>query len=673
MSQGTVVDRRASRNGSARPFPAESANRRAGNLFALSRLPGLILWGSLVLWGGLAAPLSAATWEGLEVTMDASWPGCGTGGYCPIRITVVNRGQPRTMRLTFMSDVGRAPTVSRTLAVQTERVRFSLLVPCVGHDAYGRVQVTVDGRDVPQLGHPVSLPLARDSGTAGPAVLLIDTKDADWSRFKTAVEQIVFASVSSGGGSFPYVTPQVGDDHKYIAPSELPTEWQAYTGLDIVIVSQAMLERLEAEVRRALLRWVETGGTLLVHSVGPLTGESGLEGRLGLSPERPGETWSEHAVEQFRSSLRPRLLGLVGALSVDPFHDFSAEAWVVLLESIGRPRWEWSQRHGFSARHPMRDFLDFLIPSVKGVPVFAYLVLITLFSIAIGPVNYLYLWKQRRLNLLVVTIPLIAAVTSVSLFAYSVVAHGFSTRARVRSLTLLDQSTNTAVSGSRVSFYSGLAPSGGLRFSRDTAIYPLWPPDGGFESGLVDWSEQQHLASGWLRSRTRTQCFLLTHRAERGRLEVTPADGGVSVANGLAWPLASLVVADDTGKLFFGEHLATGEGRRLVPVSSAQVTEVRHRLTANAPQLADHLQGVTYAPPYRHGGWYLGNADMIETSYEDNQAELLLRRLAESSVKPGEQLGPRSYLAIVETNPGIDLGMDGAVEEASLHVIVGRY
>lgn len=667
MSRGTIVDRRASGSGSAVGGFSARAGRR------LVRLPLLCGLLALVLSGSLPAPLAAATWEGIDVAIDANWPGCGMGGYCPIRITVVNRGQPRTLRFTFSSQVGRLPTVSRTLTVQTERLRFSLLVPCVSGDNYGQVRVTVDGRDAPPLGSSVALPPARDYTQAGPAVLLIDAKDADWSRYQSAVEQIIGGSSAGGGGPFGYLPSIGGEDHKYVAPSELPTEWQAYSGLDLVIVSQAMLERLEAEVRRGLLRWVETGGTLLVHSAGAPAAASSLEGGWGLPPARPGEDWSELTAGRFRYSLRPRLLGLAAVLPVDPFRNFSAEEWMTLLGSLGRPRWEWSQRFGFSSRHPSGDFLEFLIPSVKGAPVLAYLVLITLFSIAIGPVNYLYLWKRNRLYLLVVTIPLMAAVTSVSLFAYSVVAHGFSTRARIRSLTLLDQPTNTAVSASRVSYYAGLAPSGGLRFSRDTAVYPLWPPDGGFESGLVDWSEQQHLASGWLRSRTRTQFFIMTHRAERGRLEVTPADGAVWAANGLAWPLAGLVVADDAGRLYFGETLASGEGRALVPLSSEQAAAVRERLAAHPPELPPHLQGVSYAPEDRPGGWYAGYVQDVEISAENHQAERLLRRLADSIGKGETQLEPRSYVAIVEHNPGLDLGVAGAVEEASLHVILGRY
>lgn len=621
----------------------------------------------------VAAPLPAATWEGIDVNMESNWPGCGSGGYFPVRITIVNRGQPRTLRFSFGSDYGSVPTVSRTIAVQTERQRLSLLIPCVGEESYGRVRVSVDGVPVPLLESSVTIPPSRNYDTQGPGVLLIDSRDADWTNFKAAVEQIVGAAATASGsyrGSTPSIT--AGDDHRYVAPGDLPTEWLAYTGLDIVVLPHATLDALPASDRENLLRWVDTGGVLLVYSLTQprsdfARGAAGLDARLGFSTGRTGEDWIVRAAGPHEFLNRTRRFGLIAATPKNPFQEFEADAWVSLLNTVGRGRWEWTERFGFSAREPANDFLEFLIPSVRGVPVFAYLVLITLFSIAIGPVNYVYLWKQKRLYLLVVTIPAIALVTSASLFGYSVVAHGFATRSRVRSLTWLDQSTNTAVSASRVSLYSGLAPSGGLQFSRDTAVFPIWPGDGGFESGAVDWTERQHFASGWLRSRTRTQFFLITHRAERGRLEVTPAGEGLSLANGLQWPLTAILVSDDQGELHFGQNIAAGDAAHLKSALPADRSAFRVQLNAHPLQAPADASAVSYSGRHGRYGWYYG--PQITASYANNVAERRLRQ----DVNLIDSLPPRSYIAILGANPGIDAGVVAATEEASLHVLQGNY
>ena len=134
------------------------------------------------------------------------------------------------------------------------------------------------------------------------------------------------------------------------------------------------------------------------------------------------------------------------------------------------------------------EFLEFLIPSVRGVPVIAFLLLITMFTIVIGPFNYIALWKRRRLYLLVLTIPMIALFTSLALFAYSAVAHGFSTKSRARTVTFVDQQAKSAVSIGRIALYAGLAPSDGLHFSQDTGVLPIWPEDHVFESATTDWT-----------------------------------------------------------------------------------------------------------------------------------------------------------------------------------------
>ena len=118
------------------------------------------------------------------------------------------------------------------------------------------------------------------------------------------------------------------------------------------------------------------------------------------------------------------------------------------------------------------DFNEFLIPGVGVVPVYAFLGLMTLFTLVIGPLNYLLLWRRRQLYLLVITIPSIALVTTFSLVAYAVLASGFGVTSRLLSVTLLDQGAKTAVSAARLSLYAGMAPSTGLAFPLESRGLP---------------------------------------------------------------------------------------------------------------------------------------------------------------------------------------------------------
>ena len=162
------------------------------------------------------------------------------------------------------------------------------------------------------------------------------------------------------------------------------------------------------------------------------------------------------------------------------------------------------------------EFFNFMNPGIRGVPVYGFMVLITAFAVLIGPVNYFYLSSKRLLWLLLVTVPATALVTSVLLVGYSVAAHGFSVRSRIRSLTVLDQKSQQAVTVARLALFAGVAPLRGMQFSPETAVYPVFPPTAEPGAFTVDWTETQALTSGWLLSRTRTQ-FLTIRHAERAQ------------------------------------------------------------------------------------------------------------------------------------------------------------
>ena len=142
-------------------------------------------------------------------------------------------------------------------------------------------------------------------------------------------------------------------------------------------------------------------------------------------------------------------LGRVVAITQqNPFPGTSLD-WGWIFNAVGPDRYSWISRHGISFEQQNDDFWNFLIPGVGLAPVGAYRILITLFVIAIGPVNYFLLRKWRRLHLLLFTVPASAAVITSLLIAYALAADGFAVRVRARSITQLDQRVGQAATWSR--------------------------------------------------------------------------------------------------------------------------------------------------------------------------------------------------------------------------------
>lgn len=644
--------------------------------------------------------------EDFVVTIDSTWAGGGSGGYYPIRVRIQNRGPDRSLTIRFVPIDEPAPLVRRTVEVpQNAAVTVTLSIPCVSPATYGRLEVLQQGRVMTDFTETVGLPDLNDN--EWPSLLVISPDDVDRRGFEDGASGVYVQGISFGGsaggfgGSFGGGGGGGWADSQVVEPSLLPQTWVDYTAVDLVAVSMPTFAALSEEQRSAILDWVVCGGTLIIHDVGKRPPDSpelpdlihvseyAAESNGWNAPEARRRKDLENGSDPFVSGERPRregtnpqaakwpdgtvfrrslALGRIYAIQGSAFPGSPAD-WQWIVDDLGPTRSRWIMREGMSARQANSEFLEFLIPSVRGVPVGVILVLITVFAVVIGPLNYLYLWRKSRLYLLVLTIPAIALGTSIALFAYSAFAHGFGVRSRVRSLTVLDQRAKTSVTSARVALYAGLAPSDGLRFSPETAVFPVWSPTGGgFKQATVDWTEQQHFASGWLESRTRTQFLLCSLRDQRGRLEITGDEHAPQAANGLEWNVSAVVVSTHDGRLWYAHDLAAGETASLASLTTAHRGEFARLLSRNAPELPERLTRSGSSPFSPLSAYNVDIAHQFQYGMlEKNLAWLGQIRSA------GFTMPPDSYAAILADDPGVDVGLEQTAEEASVHVLVGYY
>ncbi|HVV98958.1 MAG TPA: hypothetical protein VHB77_01390 [Planctomycetaceae bacterium] len=687
---------------------------------ARRRIAGLGWAAAIVACGVLYSPqrLLAAGAErilrgaDLMVTIDSRWAGSAYGGNYPVRIRAVNKGPTRNFRFAVSPLMPRElPTIERTVTVeQNATVQFTLSIPLVGDGTAGEFRVFEGGQEVPPLRTNLSFP-SRGSAPVQPAMLAVSKENLDFKPFEAAVNTMLITAANTST-SMPGMRGAYGyggynsESYQQVDPSLLPESWVHYSGLDIVSIPLPVLAALPTAEREAILQWTHCGGTLVVGNVGAPAGSStqlasilGIEAgewtaadpNLHISlPSIPNEDgtvgpqveshkWSDGA-DAFAS--RELMLGRVFAFERDPFVG-SVRDWKWWLKSADANRWQWTTRMGCSSRQPSNDFWSFRIPGVGGVPVSAFLILITLFTIAIGPLNYFLLWRRRKLYLLVVTIPALAFVTTITLFGYAMVADGFGVKSRCQSVTLLDQRTKSAVSLSRTALYAGMAPSAGLNFSPDTAVLPIWAPGEGFEYGSIDWTANtQHLSAGWFHSRTLTQFLTIQHRGERGRIDLPVRGTGekMPASNGLEWDVAVLVAVDADGRTWLGRSLPAGASTELAHV---EPNEAQRALTE---ALADHESAVLAAEarnvnnlstgetaPVSYSGMYGGyRNDLVNAQFSTGD---LQRRIGELRTNRVDHLTsrPRSYIAILEQNPGIEMGLKRTTERAGFHVLFGTY
>jgi hypothetical protein len=234
------------------------------------------------------------------------------------------------------------------------------------------------------------------------------------------------------------------------------------------------------------------------------------------------------------------------------------------------------------------------------------------------------------------------------------------------------------VSFNRISLFAGIVPSAGLKFSPDTAVFPVWPLDGGFESGSVNWTNTQHLSRGWLRSSTAAQFETISVRAERARVDIKPSTAGeIEVANGLEWEIAVLVVKDEAGRLYSARKLPAGATMKAQSATPDDLQAVSSAL-ANDPLVAPTGAGAPGYSPFdrssRRMMMYGYNQPETQANFAGSLLETnlkLLNRPAQEPSAGGMRL--RSYLAVLAQNPGIELGVERTHAAAGLQVVVGYY
>ncbi|MEQ8838951.1 MAG: hypothetical protein RID07_19245, partial [Lacipirellulaceae bacterium] len=414
-------------------------------------------------------------------------------GYCPVQIdyqtpapTVAE--QEVTVQVSFRGRRGRTVVQSEKTFVMpsgSTRATSEVLVPKYTAWHFVNWEVWIDGRREESLcatENYFSVNVGRNQG--GPVLLLVSENTRSSSSYFQQ-RHFDYAGASPVGISF----------------KQLPRQWLGLTGYGVVVFDSASFDKFRdrhPERFESLMNWVRAGGNLWIFHCGEYwsgwdlpeylqgdASETEVQTRR-IDPEKLG--W--HTVK-INNQQEEELHGLVELSDADrrfaeptvksvkqAFQDFNAQTskrifWarshglgtVTAFLPTNRPRdavaaaWSslisrraiWQLRHGNAPGSPNYEFNNFLIPGVGLAPVTQFQLLITLFVLAIGPLNYWLLKRAKKLPWLLVTTPVSAGLLTLFLFGYGLLADGTGVRVRARSVTSLDQAAGEAASWARLS------------------------------------------------------------------------------------------------------------------------------------------------------------------------------------------------------------------------------
>jgi hypothetical protein len=368
----------------------------------------------------------------VNVKVEATPASARNGGFGFVRVDVRNHGKRDKQIVSLVLDsASRAMDFEVRKSVALEPgASARVFLPLPGFPGSANLQMNVVGAARGRASF-----LSSHTGPRGQSVLLAAEWPGRLTDWPDELAQLANAR-RRRSSRFSSIQPRRTRD--------LPDRWQLLTGFDLIVVDGGS-PALDAARQELLVRYVRAGGHLFVVGgaaigEGPLAdlvetpwgmGRHGMGGWFAIPQMRPDE-------------LRDR-----------------SRAWTLqqwLLADGSGPL----AAHQRSTSGSPQDMLYFAltIPGLGKVPVRLFFILILAFAIAVGPVNYFYLRRRRKLGMLLVTVPVAGFGMTAIILTYGLFAEGFGIKGAGRSVSVLDQRSHEVVSAASRTVYAGIGPSG---------------------------------------------------------------------------------------------------------------------------------------------------------------------------------------------------------------------
>ncbi len=380
--------------------------------------------------------------------------------------------------------------------------------------------------------------------------------------------------------------------------SEWSENWLAYSPFDGMVLNTADLNSMSLAVFAAIGDYLQAGGNIV------------LAGKTDLPA-----AWHSTQKTSLPDGIKHNIgFGHCFTFSEENLATLSSKSVLALRETVRDTARYWQ---GLPDDSGVANAAMPVVANLK-IPTRGLVVVMLAFIVIIGPINILYLTRQKRRTWMLWTIPAISIFTTLLVFAYSLLREGITPDTRIAGLTMIDQANHHATTIGATAFYCPLTPSGGLRFDYETEATPLIHT--GYGAGTardLDWTQSQHLQRGWVAARVPAHFHLRKSETRRERIQIVNNNGKIQVVNGLGVPIQSLWVADADMNVYAAKNVAAGQQAGLIPSRPAASPD-----KSGAPGL---LREITY----------VANSDRLDE-------------------KAGRFLTPNSYIAVLGGNPFIE-------------------
>jgi hypothetical protein len=614
-------------------------------------LPVLLLLGSA---GASFAEYRTVEIERLRIILDTDWAAQCATGYFPVRLNITNSGDDREIRIVgsgqryfdfryrrrtsgmFGGSSGNMVSANFSQTIRLKRgdsKQLTIPLPIFADSESFSVRIFENGRPLEGFNSNTFVQSRHPANES--AVLFVAEPGSpfaveafNWARPISSTRHRYGTPYRvTGPGIRGTVAPTRGTGPSappldfQLEPARIPSNWQGFTSLRAVALGPTEWEQLTPSQQQAILTWTASGGDLFLI-------------------DRPLDSVVPPDIQPANlQTTKPEFNNYyLGRIHLAKSADVTASGLATVLNNIdiASPHADWTLPANRAMDWGFIGSRGFRLPieGVGGVPTKAYLSMLVLFTVVIGPLNYLYLWRKKQQVLMVVTVPVISLLFIGVISAYAFLGEGLAIRGRATTFTLLDQTTKQAATRGSVSLYAGgIVPGNGLTFPEQYAVFPLGPDGYGVQGQMsVDLTESQRFTTGVLEARSPTNFDEIAFGPARERLSFERSDNGFSVVNGLGGNVTKLYYRDNDRIYALDGKLDAGEKGSLV-------------------------------------AWPATNAINGGEVYGDGVNNSGLNPLKFQMLIDEQRNG--TYLAVLETSPFWDPGVTDLDERSSFHFVLG--
>lgn len=517
------------------------------------------------------------------------WPDTASGGYFPIFVEFINSGdKERLVSIAVRTGLSGNKVERQDIPIKPggkELIEMPAMAFHINVDStaswasgnseyYYSVEIS-SGSEVVRLRSNLSLDSGHPSARGVLFITASNTNALDYTKWSQALSWANLGK-STTKGSLGNV------DVSTLNPALAPRRVENYTSLYAVVLDTS--GALPApEALNSMMAWARLGGIFIITGPGAKS-LANREPQLSSWMEPRFNGRGDNTTQDYYDFGLGKLVVHSGA---DGLHDTNLQLIIKSLlqdqhSTVPRPGPTWA------------DELVLKLPGTMSIPFVPSLLIIIIFTIVIGPVNFLLVRRFSRPTMLLITIPAISFIATFSLVAWSLVQQGLGVKAATFSITILDQRNAQASTLVEQSFFAGTLPGAGFRPQAGTILIPVGDLEmnnrqllkGNPENAPYEWIMHEGLFSGhFLPSRQLTRQMMLTDQAARRRISLKRRGPRLTLQNGLDSRIVRIVVNDSSGQYYQSTMpIGPGESSDLVRTDAPEVSYPKiYLMTWKAP------------------------------------------------------------------------------------------